>query len=60
METTNLPLANWGNGTIMIGVFALVCIVLVAVIYNMVNSKPVDQTDSKSQDTDKDSENLAV
>lgn len=60
METINIPLANWGNGTIMIGVFVLVCVVLVAVIYNMVNSKSVDQTDHESHDTDKDSENLVV
>ncbi|ARN78868.1 hypothetical protein BST97_13200 [Nonlabens spongiae] len=58
METTNLPLANWGNGTIMIGVFALVCIVLVAVIYNMVNSKPADQTNDKTTDLDSDSKTL--
>jgi Na+-translocating ferredoxin:NAD+ oxidoreductase RnfG subunit len=34
----NLPLVNWGMGSVIIGVFALVCVILVAVVYNMVNS----------------------
>ncbi|MGB5982298.1 MAG: hypothetical protein WBG46_09150 [Nonlabens sp.] len=58
MECINLPLVNWGNGTIMIGVFALVCIVLVTVIYNMVNSKPADQKDHSKTDQDQNSKNL--
>lgn len=33
-----LPLVNWSNGVFMIGVFALVVIILVAVIYSMINS----------------------
>jgi len=56
----NLPLANWSNGTIMIGVFALVCIILVAVIYSLVNSKPADQMENDSADIDKDSKNLTI
>jgi len=35
MNLLFLPLVNWGLGTIMIGVFAVVCVVLVAVIYNL-------------------------
>lgn len=35
MNSLSLPLVNWGMGTIFIGVFALVCIILVAVIYNL-------------------------
>ncbi|MGB5368834.1 MAG: hypothetical protein WBN18_00235 [Flavobacteriaceae bacterium] len=33
-----LPLVNWGNGMIMIGVFAVVVIVLVVVLINLMNS----------------------
>lgn len=35
MKTMFLPLVNWGLGTIIIGVFGVVCVVLVAVIYNL-------------------------
>lgn len=35
MNLLFLPLVNWGLGTIIIGVFALVCIILVVVIYNL-------------------------
>jgi heme/copper-type cytochrome/quinol oxidase subunit 2 len=39
MKTTSIiPLVNWGMGTILIGIFALVCIVLVLVVYNMASS----------------------
>lgn len=38
MNSLFLPLVNWGLGTILIGVFAIVCIVLVAVIYNLTRS----------------------
>lgn len=35
---TTLPLVAWGNGIIIIGVFALVVILLVVVVLNMMNS----------------------
>ncbi len=38
MNTIFLPLVNWGMGTIIIGVFAIVCIVMILVIYNLSNS----------------------
>lgn len=43
-----LPLVNWGMGTIIIGVFALVCIVLTAIVMNMVkgNKKNNDPTNN--------------
>lgn len=41
-----LPLVNWGMGAAIIGVFALVCIVMVLIIYSLINS-------GKSKDTDK-------
>lgn len=34
----NLPLVSWTNGTIMIGVFALVCIGLVVALLLLINS----------------------
>jgi Na+-translocating ferredoxin:NAD+ oxidoreductase RnfG subunit len=33
MSPFNLPLVSWTNGTIMIGVFALVSIGLISVVY---------------------------
>jgi Mg2+ and Co2+ transporter CorA len=33
-----LPLVDWGMGTVIIGVFALVCIALVAVVIHLNNS----------------------
>lgn len=38
MKNLILPLANWGIGTIIIGVFAIVCIVMTVVVFNLVNS----------------------
>lgn len=40
-----LPLVSWENGTIMIGVFAAVCIILVAVLLKFMFS-----TDKKNQE----------
>ncbi len=34
----NLPLVSWTNGTIMIGIFALVCIGLVVALLLLINS----------------------
>jgi Mg2+ and Co2+ transporter CorA len=36
---TFYPLVNWSNGIIMIGIFALVCVVLVAVLLSFINSE---------------------
>jgi hypothetical protein len=33
-----IPLVNWNNGIIMIGVFALVVVALVAIMINLMNS----------------------
>ena len=38
MASLFLPLVNWGNGIIMIGVFALVVIILVVVLFSLMNS----------------------
>jgi len=35
MKTLFLPLVDWGMGTFIIGVFAVVCIVMVAVVYSL-------------------------
>jgi hypothetical protein len=33
------PLVNWSNGIIMIGIFALVCVILVAVLLSFIYSE---------------------
>lgn len=38
MAKSLLPLVNWGNGMIMIGVFLVVVIVLVVTLINLMNS----------------------
>ncbi|WP_299016114.1 hypothetical protein [uncultured Polaribacter sp.] len=38
MSYINLPLVSWINGTIMIGVFALVVVGLVVAIFLLMNS----------------------
>ena len=38
MKSIFLPLVNWEMGTLLIVVFAIVCIVLVGIIYNMTQS----------------------
>ena len=35
MKTKVLPLVDWGMGAAIIGIFALVCIVMVLVVYRM-------------------------
>ncbi|WP_170234435.1 MULTISPECIES: hypothetical protein [Bizionia] len=51
MKSLMLPLVNWGMGVAIIGVFALVCIVLTAVVINMVKS---DKKAKTKTDSDKD------
>lgn len=44
-----LPLVDWGNGVLMIGVFALVCIILVGLLIYFMSSggnKKEENTDS--------------
>jgi hypothetical protein len=44
MKLLSLPLFNWTNGVVMIGVFALVCVILIAVLINfMAGGKKKDQ-----------------
>lgn len=45
MILNNIPLVNWGMGSILIGIFALVCIVMALVIYNMANAGKKDSED---------------
>jgi len=35
---TFLPLVDWTMGAVLLGVFLLVCAILVAIVMNMVNS----------------------
>ncbi|SHG41722.1 hypothetical protein SAMN05444483_11184 [Salegentibacter echinorum] len=34
----SLALVNWGMGTFLIGIFAVVCIALVLIVLNMMNN----------------------
>ncbi len=34
----NIALVDWGMGTALIGVFAIVCVIITVVIYSMVQS----------------------
>lgn len=36
MDLLFLPLVNWGMGVVIIGVFAVVCIVMIAIVMNLV------------------------
>ena len=45
MKNLILPLVNWGMGAVIIGIFAVVCIVMVVVVYNLASS------DKKKDDT---------
>jgi ABC-type spermidine/putrescine transport system permease subunit I len=38
MILNNISIVNWGMGTAIIGVFVVVCVVLVAVVINMMKS----------------------
>ncbi|MGO1584832.1 hypothetical protein [Mesonia sp.] len=44
-----LPLVNWGMGTAIIIVFALVCIVLTLVVINMVKSDKKKNSDDQPE-----------
>ncbi|EDM43705.1 hypothetical protein SCB49_08943 [unidentified eubacterium SCB49] len=57
MNTLFLPLVDWGMGSFLIGIFALVCIILILVIYNLTQSKdsvslPEDPEASEIKDTE--------
>jgi len=46
MISQNIALYNWNNGVIMIGVFALVCVILViALIVFMASGKKKEETE---------------
>jgi len=38
MQNLILPLVNWSNGIIMIGIFAAVVVLLVIVLFSLMNS----------------------
>lgn len=45
----NIPLFNWTNGVIMIGVFALVVVILIGILINfMMSGKKQEDTDINS------------
>tara|TARA_Y100000815_G_scaffold112220_1_gene100972 strand:+ start:145129 stop:145275 length:147 start_codon:yes stop_codon:yes gene_type:complete len=47
MIVNKIPLVDWGNGVIMIGVFALVCVILIGVLIYFMSSgsKKEDQNE---------------
>lgn len=45
MKLSMLPLVNWEMGNILIGVFALVCVVLVGVVYSLSQGDKKKTTD---------------
>ena len=47
MNLLFLPLVNWGMGAVLIGVFAVVCILIVAVVMNLVKG---DKKDDKASE----------
>lgn len=49
MKSLFLPLVDWGMGTFIIGVFAVVCVIIIAVIYNLSRSK--DTVPDTNEDT---------
>lgn len=50
MKAIILPLVDWGMGTIIIGVFALVCVILTAIVIGMLNSgKKKNKTNEPNQ-----------
>jgi Na+-translocating ferredoxin:NAD+ oxidoreductase RnfG subunit len=49
MNTLFLPLVNWVLGTMLIGVFAVVCIILIAVIYSLSREKSTAVTDADNE-----------
>ena len=51
MKSLYLPLVDWGMGTFIIGVFAVVCVVLVLVIYNLTRTKDAPPPTTNSENT---------
>ena len=60
MNALFLPLVNWGLGTLIIGVFAVVCIVLIAVIYNLSREKTTIMTDADKELDKNDTNNITL
>lgn len=38
MILNKIPLVDWGMGTVVIGVFAVVCVIIVLVVLSLMNS----------------------
>jgi Na+-translocating ferredoxin:NAD+ oxidoreductase RnfG subunit len=54
MSTLFLPLVDWGMGTFLIGIFALVCVILIAVVYSLSQSKESIKTPDEDETLPKD------
>jgi Mg2+ and Co2+ transporter CorA len=44
MDLIGLPLFNWTNGVVMIGIFALVCLILIGILINFMTSGKKDKS----------------
>jgi len=44
MNLLNLPLVNWNNGIVVIGIFAAVVVVLIVVVLSLMNGNSKKQT----------------
>lgn len=47
MNSLFLPLVNWAMGAAIIGIFALVCIVMIAIVMNLIQGDKKDNKVSK-------------
>lgn len=46
MNSLFLPLVDWGMGTVIIGVFAIVCVVIVLVVFSLAKSNKKDGSEN--------------
>lgn len=58
MINSIIPLADWGMGTALIIVFALVCVVLTVVVVKMVMGGSKETEDQLDSDADASVENI--
>lgn len=52
MKTLFLPLVDWGMGSFLIGVFAVVCIILILVVYSLSRSTERAKDDITEDDNE--------
>ncbi len=50
MHILNIPLVDWGNGVIMIGVFALVVVILIGVTISWMSKGSKNGNENENQE----------